>query len=183
VLELHSAHGYLLHEFLSPLANRRTDAYGGSFDNRIRAVIEVARAIRRKWPERLPLFTRISSTDWAEGGWDVEQSIELSRRLAREGVDLIDCSSGGMAPGAKVPVGPGYQTQFAERIRREAGVATGAVGLIRSAFQAEHILRSGQADVVILARELLRNPYWPLAAARELGVQVSWPVQYERARD
>jgi len=128
VLEIHAAHGYLLHEFLSPLANRRTDQYGGSFDNRARAILEVARAVRAKWPERLPMFTRISSTDWAEGGWDVEQSIELARRLAREGVDLIDCSSGGMAPGAKIPVGPGYQTQFAERIRLEAGIPTGASG-------------------------------------------------------
>jgi 2,4-dienoyl-CoA reductase-like NADH-dependent reductase (Old Yellow Enzyme family) len=182
-LEIHAAHGYLLHEFLSPLSNRRADAYGGSFENRIRALREVARAIRRRWPERLPLWTRISATDWAEGGWDIEQSIELSRRLAQDGVDLIDCSSGGLVPGVKIPLGPGYQTPFAERIRREAGVKTGAVGLIRSPWQAEHVLRTGQADVVVLAREMLRNPYWALAAARELGVQVSWPVQYERARD
>ena len=183
VIELHSAHGYLLHEFLSPLANRRTDRYGGSFDNRTRAVLETVRSIRRRWPERLPLFVRISATDWADGGWDIEQSVELAKRLVQEGVDLIDCSSGGMVPSAKVPVGPGYQTPFAERIRREAGVKTGAVGLIRSAEQAEHILRTGQADAVILARQLLRDPYWPLAAARALGVAVPWPVQYERARD
>ncbi|HZX94512.1 MAG TPA: NADH:flavin oxidoreductase/NADH oxidase [Myxococcales bacterium] len=183
VLEIHSAHGYLLHEFLSPLSNRRTDAYGGSFDNRIRALLEVVAAVRARWPERLPLWVRISATDWAEGGWDIEQSIELSRRLVREGVDLIDCSSGGLVPGVKIPLGPGYQTPFAERIRREAAVKTGAVGLIRSADQAAHIVRSGQADVVILARQLLRDPYWPLAAARQLGVQVRWPPQYERARD
>ncbi|HUJ25142.1 MAG TPA: NADH:flavin oxidoreductase/NADH oxidase [Myxococcales bacterium] len=183
VIELHAAHGYLLHEFLSPLSNQRADAYGGPFDRRIRALLEVTRAVRTRWPERLPLFVRISATDWAGGGWDVEQSIELSRRLKPEGVDLIDCSSGGLVPGAKIPLGPGYQTQFAERVRREGGIATGAVGLIRSAFQAEHVLRTGQADVVILAREFLRNPHWPLAAARELGAQASWPVQYERARD
>ena len=183
VLEVHAAHGYLLHEFLSPLANRRTDAYGGPFENRIRALVEVTRAVRARWPERLPLFVRISATDWAEGGWDIGQSIELARRLAPLGVDLIDCSSGGMVPGVKIPLGPGYQTQFADRIRREAKVRTGAVGMIRAADQAEHVLRTGQADVVILARQLLRDPYWPLAAARQLGVQVPWPVQYERARD
>lgn len=183
VIELHAAHGYLLHEFLSPLSNKRTDAYGGSFDNRIRMLLETARSVRTRWPERLPLFVRISSIDWAEGGWDIEQSVELSRRLSREGVDLIDCSSGGLVPTARVVTGPGYQTPFAEQIRREAKVMTGAVGLIRSPEQAEHILRSGQADVVILARQLLRDPYWPLAAARALGVQVPWPPQYERARD
>ena len=183
VLEVHAAHGYLLHEFLSPLANRRTDAYGGPFDNRIRALLDVARSVRRRWPERLPLFVRISATDWADGGWDVPQSVELARRLLPLGVDLIDCSSGGMVPGAKVPLGPGYQTQFAERIRREAGIKTGAVGLIRAPEQAEHILRTGQADAVILARQLLRDPYWPLSAAKQLGAQVRWPAQYERARD
>ncbi len=183
VIELHAAHGYLLHEFLSPLSNHRKDAYGGSFENRIRALIEVTRTVRARWPERLPLFVRISATDWAEGGWDVDQSVELARRLVAEGVDLIDCSSGGLVPGVRIAVGPGYQTPFAERIRREARVRTGAVGLIRSADQAEHILRTGQADVVILARQLLRDPYWPLAAAKQLGVQVRWPPQYERARD
>ena len=139
--------------------------------------------MRAGWPDRWPLFVRISATDWVEGGWDVDQSVELSRRLAREGVDLIDCSSGGLLPGLKVPVGPGYQTAFAERIRREAAVKTGAVGMIRGADQAEHIVRSGQADAVLLARQLLRDPYWPLKAARHLGAQVRWPVQYERARD
>jgi 2,4-dienoyl-CoA reductase-like NADH-dependent reductase (Old Yellow Enzyme family) len=183
VLELHSAHGYLLHEFLSPLSNRRTDAYGGPFENRIRILLEVTRSVRARWPDRWPLFVRISATDWVEGGWDVDQSVELSRRLAREGVDLIDCSSGGLLPGAKVPFGPGYQTAFAERIRREAAVKTGAVGMIRGADQAEHIVRSGQADAVLIARQLLREPYWPLKAARHLGIQVRWPVQYERARD
>jgi 2,4-dienoyl-CoA reductase-like NADH-dependent reductase (Old Yellow Enzyme family) len=183
VLEVHAAHGYLLHEFLSPLSNRRSDSWGGPFENRIRALLEVARSVRARWPERLPLFVRISATDWAEGGWDLEQSIELSRRLGALGVDLIDCSSGGLVPGVKVPVGPGYQTGFAERIRHEAGVKTGAVGLIRAPEQAEHVLRTGQADVVILARQMLRDPHWPLTAARQLGVQVPWPVQYERARD
>jgi len=183
VIELHAAHGYLLHEFLSPLANRRRDAYGGSFENRIRMLLETTGAVRARWPERLPLFVRISATDWAEGGWDVEQSVELSRRLAREGVDLIDCSSGGLLPGVKVPVGPGYQAPFAERIRRDAGIKTGAVGMIRSADQADHIVRTGQADAVFIARQLLRDPYWPLKAAKHLGVQVRWPPQYERARD
>ncbi len=183
VLELHAAHGYLLHEFLSPLSNRRTDLYGGSFDNRIRALLEVTRAVRERWPGRLPLFVRISATDWADGGWDIEQSVEFARRLASLDVDLIDCSSGGMVPGVKIPVGPGYQAAFAERIRREVEIKTGAVGMIRAPEQAEHILRSGQADVVILARQLLRDPYWPLSAARQLGVQVPWPAQYERARD
>jgi 2,4-dienoyl-CoA reductase-like NADH-dependent reductase (Old Yellow Enzyme family) len=183
VLELHAAHGYLLHEFLSPLANQRTDQYGGSFDNRIRALLETVRSVRSRWPERLPLFVRISATDWAEGGWDIDQSVELATRLGKEGVDLVDCSSGGMVPGARVAMGPGYQTPFAERIRRESKIKTGAVGMIRSPEQAEHILRSGQADAVVLARQLLRDPYWPLAAARALGVQVPWPVQYERARD
>lgn len=183
VLELHAAHGYLAHEFLSPLANQRRDGYGGSFENRIRFALEMTRAVRKRWPERLPLFVRISASDWAEGGWDVAQSVELSRRLAAEGVDLVDCSSGGIAPGVRIPAGPGYQTPFAAQVRKEAGVRTGAVGLIRSADQAETILRSGQADLIILARQLLRDPYWPLHAARELGAQVRWPPQYERARD
>ncbi len=183
VLEIHSAHGYLLHEFLSPLSNRRTDRYGGPFENRIRVLLEIVRAVRVRWPARLPLLVRISATDWAEGGWDAEQSVELSRRLAKEGVDLIDCSSGGLLPGVQVPLGPGYQTPFSQRIRREAGVMTGAVGLIRSPFQAEHILRTGQADLIVLAREMLRNPYWPLSAARELGDKAHWPEQYERARE
>ena len=181
VIEIHAAHGYLLHEFLSPLSNHRTDEYGGSFENRTRLVREVAAAIRRVWPESLPLFTRISATDWTEGGWDIEQSVELARQLKTIGVDLIDCSSGGNVATAKIPIGPGYQTPFAERIRRDAGVLTGAVGMITSATQAEHIVGSGQADVVLIARELLRDPYFPMRAARELGQEITWPAQYLRA--
>jgi 2,4-dienoyl-CoA reductase-like NADH-dependent reductase (Old Yellow Enzyme family) len=181
VLEIHAAHGYLIHEFLSPLSNKRSDAHGGSFKNRTRLVRDIAAAIRRVWPEHLPLFTRISATDWTDGGWDVEQSIELARQLKPLGVDLIDCSSGGNVASAKIPIGPGYQTPFAERIRREAGILTGAVGMITSAVQAEHIVVSGQADVVLLARELLRDPYFPMRAARELGQEITWPAQYLRA--
>lgn len=181
VIEVHAAHGYLIHQFLSPLSNTRTDQYGGSFDNRIRLCVEVVDAVRSVWPERLPIFVRISATDWAEGGWDIEQSIELCRRLGGRGVDLIDCSSGGNVALAQVPIGPGYQTMFAERIRREAAIATGTVGLITSSAQADHVIRSGQADCVLLARELLRDPYWPLRAARELGYPAPWPVQYLRA--
>ena len=181
VAEIHAAHGYLLHQFLSPFSNKRTDHYGGSFENRTRLVREVAAAIREKWPERFPLLIRISVTDWAEGGWDIEQSVELVRQLRPLGVDLIDCSSGGSVPSARMPIGPGYQTPFAERLRRETGVATGAVGMITSPAQADHIIRTGQADLVLLARELLRDPYWPLRAARELGQKFSWPVQYLRA--
>jgi len=181
VIEIHAAHGYLLHEFLSPLSNTRGDEYGGSFDNRIRLTLDVATAVRRVWPERLPLFTRISATDWVDGGWDLEQSIELARRLKGLGVDVIDCSSGGNVAHASIPLGPGYQTPFSERIRREADIATAAVGLITSPTQAQHILQTGQADCVVLARELLRDPYWPLRAARELGVVVPWPAQYVRA--
>jgi 2,4-dienoyl-CoA reductase-like NADH-dependent reductase (Old Yellow Enzyme family) len=183
VLELHAAHGYLLHSFLSPLSNHRDDRYGGSFDNRVRLLREVSQAVRAKMPERLPLVVRISCTDWVEGGWDLEQSIALSKLLLQDGVELIDCSSGGLARAAKVPFGPGYQTRFAEQIRRQAKIKTGAVGLIRAPDQAEHILRSEQADVVILARELLRNPRWPLKAARALNEPGPWPPQYERARD
>ncbi len=182
VIEIHAAHGYLLHQFLSPIANRRTDDYGGSFENRTRLVREVVRAVRAGWPERLPIIVRLSATDWLDGGWDIEQTVELSRLLRTDGTDLIDCSSGGIVKTAKVPFGPGYQTGFAERIRREAGIKSGAVGLITSAQQAEHILRTGQADLVILARQLLRDPYWPLRAAKELGEEASWPSQYLRAR-
>jgi 2,4-dienoyl-CoA reductase-like NADH-dependent reductase (Old Yellow Enzyme family) len=183
VAEIHAAHGYLLHEFLSPLSNRREDEYGGSFANRTRLVREVAAAVRSEWPERLPLFVRISVTDWIEGGWNPDESVELARLLRDQGVDLIDCSSGALAPTpAPMPIGPGYQTAFAERIRREAGIPTGAVGIITEAVQAEHILRSGQADVVLLARELLRDPYWPLRAAGEVRHDIPWPKQYERAK-
>jgi 2,4-dienoyl-CoA reductase-like NADH-dependent reductase (Old Yellow Enzyme family) len=183
VIELHAAHGYLLHEFLSPLANQRTDQYGGSFRNRARFTLEVTDAVRSVWPESLPLFVRLSGTDWVEDGWDVEQSAELARLLGEHGVDLIDCSSGGIVPGVKIPVGPGYQVSLAERIRAVSGLPTAAVGLITSAPQADAVLGAGSADMVLLARKLLRDPYWPLHAARELGVVVEWPVQYERAVD
>lgn len=181
VAEIHAAHGYLIHEFLSPLINTRADEYGGSFDNRVRLCLEVTAAVRSVWPEDLPVFVRLSCTDWKEGGWDIEQSVELSRRLRDQGVDLVDCSSGGAVPDAKITVGPGYQVPFAARIRREAGIATGAVGLITNAAQADAIIRDGEADCVLLARELLRDPYWPLHAAQELGATLPWPPQYVRA--
>ncbi|HUX14540.1 MAG TPA: NADH:flavin oxidoreductase/NADH oxidase [Spirochaetia bacterium] len=182
VVEIHAAHGYLLHEFLSSLSNKREDEYGGSFENRIRFVREVIRAVRKEWPEGLPLFMRISATEWVDGGWEIEQSIELARAVRDEGVDLIDCSSGGNLAQAQIPAGPGYQTRFAERIRSEAGIATSAVGLITSPSQAEHVLRTGQADLVTLGRELLRDPYWPLRAAAELHAEVTWSNQYLRAK-
>ena len=181
VVEVHAAHGYLIHEFLSPLVNTRTDDYGGSYDNRVRVCLEIVDAVRGVWPERLPVLVRISSTDWKNGGWDLEQSIELARRLKSHGVDLVDCSSGGAVADATIIVGPGYQVPFAERIRREAGIATGAVGMITEPGQADAIVRGEKADCVLLARELLRDPYWPLRAARELGHQVPWPAQYLRA--
>ena len=181
VIEIHAAHGYLVHEFYSPLVNTRTDEYGGPFDHRVRLCLEVVDAVRGVWPERLPLFVRISSTDWKAGGWDLEQSVELARRLRDRGVDLVDCSSGGAVHDQQITVGPGYQVPFAERIRRDANVATGAVGLITEARQADAIIRGGQADVVLLARELLRDPYWPLHAAETLGQVVPWPPQYLRA--
>jgi 2,4-dienoyl-CoA reductase-like NADH-dependent reductase (Old Yellow Enzyme family) len=180
-IEIHAAHGYLAHQFLSPLSNRREDAYGGSFDNRTRFVRECVAAVRRVLPDKCPLFVRISATDWTEGGWDVEQSVELARRLKGLGVDVIDCSSGGNIEKAEVPVGPGYQVPFAERIKREAKVATAAVGMITAPAQADQIIGAGQADLVLLARELLRDPYWPLHAARELGRPTPWPAQYLRA--
>lgn len=181
VLEIHAAHGYLLHEFLSPLSNRRGDLYGGPLENRMRFALDVAHAVRTVWPERLPLFVRISATDWAEGGWDLAQSIEFARALKPLGVDLIDCSSGALVPGVAVPAAPGYQVPFAEAIRRETGIATGAVGLITDPVQAEKIVSEGRADAVLLARELLRDPYWPLHAAKTLGAKVDWPKQYARA--
>ncbi|MEY2572532.1 MAG: hypothetical protein QOJ87_745 [Verrucomicrobiota bacterium] len=181
VAEVHAAHGYLIHEFLSPLSNQREDEYGGSFENRTRLCREVVAAVRSAWPKELPLFIRISATDWVEGGWNIEESVRLAIELKAMGVDLVDCSSGGNALHAKIPVGSGYQTQFAERIRREASVMTGAVGMITSPEQAEHIIRTGQADAVIMAREFLRDPYWPLRAARELDQPIAWPVQYLRA--
>lgn len=181
VLEIHAAHGYLLHEFLSPLSNHRADKYGGPFENRIRLVKEVVAAVRDAWPIALPLFIRISATDWVEGGWDIDQSVALARELKTLGVDLVDCSSGGNIAQAKIPLGPGYQVPFAERIRNDAAIATGAVGLITSAAQAEDIVASGRADAVLLARELLRDPYFPMRAAGELGQEITWPAQYLRA--
>src|SRR5579884_1456776 len=162
VVEIHGAHGYLIHEFLSPLSNQRTDDYGGAFENRIRFALEVAGAVRRSWPDELPLFMRISATDWMQGGWDIDQSVELARRLKAIGVDLVDCSSGGATPSAVIPVSPGYQAPFADRIRREAGILTGAVGMITEPTQADALVRNGHADLVLLARELLRSPYWPI---------------------
>jgi 2,4-dienoyl-CoA reductase-like NADH-dependent reductase (Old Yellow Enzyme family) len=182
-LELHAAHGYLFHEFLSPISNHRTDQYGGSFENRARFLIESTRAVRAVWPERLPLTVRISCTDWVEGGWDIDQSVQLARVLKTEGVDLIDCSSGGTVPDAKIPVGAGFQVPFAERIRREAAILTAAVGFITEPTHADEIIRNGRADLVLLARELLREPYWPRLAARALHAKnaVPGPVQYGRA--
>lgn len=181
-VEVHAAHGYLLHQFLSPLSNRRTDAYGGSFAGRTRLVREVVAAVRAAWPERLPLFVRLSATDWADGGWGIDETVELCRGLAALGVDLVDVSSGGLLATALPPAGPGYQAAFAERIRREAQVKTGAVGLITTPEQADHVIRSGQADVVLLGRQLLRDPYFPLRAATRLGQEGPWPRQYLRAR-
>jgi 2,4-dienoyl-CoA reductase-like NADH-dependent reductase (Old Yellow Enzyme family) len=183
VLELHAAHGYLIHEFLSPIANRRDDLWGGTFDNRVRLLMEIVRAVRRVWAERQPLLVRLSTTDWLGAeGWEVEDSIALARRLRAEGVDLIDCSSGGIAPRIPIDAGPGYQAANAARLRAETPIATAAIGVITSAAQAEHVLRTGQADLVFLARALLRDPYWPLRAAAELGVSIAWPPQYLRAR-
>jgi 2,4-dienoyl-CoA reductase-like NADH-dependent reductase (Old Yellow Enzyme family) len=181
VIEIHAAHGYLLHEFLSPVSNHREDAYGGSFANRTRFTREVVEAIRRVWPERLPLFVRLSSTDWVEGGWTIEDSIALARDLKPLGVDLIDCSSGGNVAHATIPLGPGYQVPFAEQVRREAGLATGAVGLITDPQQAEEILRSGCADLIVVARQFLRDPYWAIHAAQSLGEPPPVPNQYLRA--
>jgi len=182
VIELHMAHGYLMHEFLSPLSNHRQDEFGGGLEGRARFPLRVAEAVRKAWPATLPVFVRISATDWVEGGWDLNQSITLARWLGEIGVDLIDCSSGGLVPHAKVPLAPGYQVPFAAAIRREVGVATGAVGLITEAQQAEDILVRGDADAIILARAMLRDPYWPLHAAQALSVDVPWPVQYLRAK-
>lgn len=182
VVELHFAHGYLLHEFLSPLSNRRGDEYGGSLENRMRLPLRVAAAVREAWPVDLPVFVRISATDWAEGGFDLAQSLVLAARLKALGIDLIDCSSGGLVADAKIPLGPGYQTPFAAAIRREVGIPTSTVGLITDPAQAEHILVTGQADVVSLGREMLRDPYWPLHAAAALGADIEWPIQYRRAK-
>lgn len=182
VVELHMAHGYLLHQFLSPLSNQRSDAYGGSLENRMRLPLEVVRCVREVWPENLPVMVRLSVTDWVDGGWDLAQSLELCKHLKALRVDLVDCSSGGLVPNAVIPAAPGFQTPFAAAIRREVGIATGAVGMITAAVQAEQIIATGCADVVLLARELLRDPYWPIHAARELKVDYPWPVQYVRAK-
>jgi 2,4-dienoyl-CoA reductase-like NADH-dependent reductase (Old Yellow Enzyme family) len=180
--ELHFAHGYLVHEFLSPLSNRRTDRYGGSFENRTRLAREIAQAVRAAWPETAPLLVRISCSDWAPGGWDIDESVRLAAVLRADGVDCIDCSSGGNIHSAKFESGPGYLAPFSERIRREAGIPTAAVGFITSPQQADHIVRTGQADLVVMARQLLREPYWPLRAASELHAEGPWPNQYLRAR-
>ena len=181
VVEIHAAHGYLLHEFYSPLSNRRSDEYGDSFDNRIRLTLEVAKTVRAILPNKNPLFVRISSTDWKEGGWTLDDSVRLAEHLRGAGVDLIDASSAGLVPDAKIKLGPSYQAPFAERIRQEVNILTGAVGLITDPDQAERIIRSGQADIVLLARQMLRDPYWPLHAAQVLKVHVDPPVQYQRA--
>ena len=183
LVEVHAAHGYLLHQFLSPLSNRRDDAWGGGFEGRTRLLREVLAAVREVWPERLPLWLRISATDWVEGGWDADQSVELARGLQALGVDLVDTSSGGLSPRQRIEAGPGYQVPFAARIRREAGIATGAVGLLTEPAQVEAVVASGEADVVLLARELLRDPYFPRRAAKALGAKLPAPEQYLRAWD
>ena len=182
VVEIHMAHGYLLHEFLSPLSNQRTDDYGGSFENRTRLPLQVVQTVRELWPDHLPVFVRISATDWVEGGWDLEQSVKLARMFKDNGVDLVDCSSGGLIADAPIPAGPGYQTPFATAIRQQANIATGAVGIITEAIQAEHIIATGLADVVIIGREFLRDPHWPLHAAQKLNVDLPWPNQYRLAK-
>jgi len=180
-LELHSAHGYLFNEFLSPLSNHRTDKYGGSFENRIRLLLDTTRAVRKVWPDHLPLAVRISAIDWMPGGWQIEDSIALAKLLKAEGVDLLDCSSGGLVPDAKIKVEPGYQVPFAEKVRHGANIATAAVGFITEPKQADEIIRSGKADIVLLAREFLRDAYWPAHAAKTLGHKLPAPNQYARA--
>jgi len=182
VIDIHAAHGYLIHQFLSPISNKRTDHYGGSFENRIRLLLEIVKAVHTVWPNHLPLFVRISATDWVEGGWNSEEAVRLSSILKTNGVDLIDCSSGGMVPYAKIPVGPGFQVAFAEKIKRETAILTSAVGLITKPHQAEEILINEQADLVLFGRESLREPYFPFKAAPELGDDVAWPLQYRRAK-
>jgi 2,4-dienoyl-CoA reductase-like NADH-dependent reductase (Old Yellow Enzyme family) len=181
VVEIHAAHGYLLHEFLSPLSNQRTDAYGGSFENRTRLSLQVVDAIRREWPDHLPLFFRVSATDWMEGGWNIDETVQLASILKQHGVDLVDASSGALVPYAKIPIAPGFQVPFAARIRKEANIATGAVGMITEPLQANAIIENGEADLVLLAREMLRDPYWPVHAAAALSEPAAWPVQYLRA--
>jgi len=182
VVEIHMAHGYLMHEFLSPLTNQREDEYGGTIENRMRLPLRVARAVREAFPENLPVFVRISATDWAEGGWDLKQSIVFCAALKEIGIDLIDCSSGGQVHYAKIPVGPGYQVSFAKAIKHETGIPTGAVGIITKALQAEDILQNDDADVIIMGREMLRDPYWPIHTAKDMDAEIQWPVQYLRAK-
>jgi 2,4-dienoyl-CoA reductase-like NADH-dependent reductase (Old Yellow Enzyme family) len=182
VIEIHAAHGYLIHQFLSPLSNLRNDNYGGSFENRARLLLEVVKAVQSEWPQNLPLFVRISATDWADGGWNADEAVQLSSLLKMEGVDLIDCSSGGLVPYARIPVGPGYQVTFAELIKKESGILTGAVGMITEAQPAEDILAKGQADLIMIARESLREPYFGLNSAKILGDDIEWPLQYQRAK-
>ncbi len=182
VIEVHAAHGYLINEFLSPLSNKRTDHYGGSFENRCRLLFQVVEVIREEWPEGYPLFVRISASDWTDGGWTIDDSISLANLLKEKGIDLIDCSSGGVIPDAVIAAGPGYQVPFSETVRSKTGILTGAVGIIVTPAQAEEIIASGKADFVLLAREMLRDPYFPLRAARDLGFDTTWPVQYERAK-
>lgn len=182
IVEIHAAHGYLINEFMSPLSNIRTDEYGGSFDNRIRFLLEIIEAVKTVWPPDLPLFVRISASDWAEGGWTVDDSVALARVLQEKGIDAVDASSGGVVANAKITAGPGYQVPFAEAIKKQAGIVTAAVGIIVSARQAEEILQKQQADLIVMAREHLRDPYFALHAAKELGDDVQWPVQYERAK-
>lgn len=182
IIELHAAHGYLLNEFLSPLSNHRTDEYGGSFENRIRIVLETVEAIRKEWSVEKPLFIRISASDWVEGGWTIDDSVNLAALLKTKSVDLVDCSSGGNSPLQKIAAGPLYQVPFAEKIKQETGMLTGAVGLITTATEAEQLIENKQADLVLLAREMLRDPYFPLHAAKELGADIPWPVQYQRAK-
>ena len=182
VAEIHMAHGYLLNEFLSPLTNFRKDEFGGSLENRMRFPLQIAKVLRNQWPSEWPVFVRISASDWAEGGWTVDDSVIFSKKLKELGIDLIDCSSGGTVPSANIIIGPGYQVPFSEEVRKKADMATGAVGLISDAHQAEEILQQGKADVILLARELLRDPYWPLHAAKSLGFDIQWPDQYARAK-
>jgi 2,4-dienoyl-CoA reductase-like NADH-dependent reductase (Old Yellow Enzyme family) len=181
IVELHGAHGYLMNEFLSPLTNHRTDEYGGPFENRLRFLKEVTAAVRSEWPDHLPLFLRISASDWAEGGWNADDSVHLAKTVKDWGIDLVDCSSGAVVPYAKIPAAPGFQVPFADRVKNEGGILSGAVGLITEPHQANEIITKGQADLVLMARQFLRDPYWPLHAAKALGVDVKLPVQYERA--
>jgi 2,4-dienoyl-CoA reductase-like NADH-dependent reductase (Old Yellow Enzyme family) len=182
VIEIHAAHGYLIHQFLSPLSNRRTDSYGGSFENRVRLLLEIVKEVQTEWPQNLPLFVRISATDWVEGGWNIDEAVQLANLLKLEGVDLIDCSSGGTIPDAKIPIAPGFQVPFADRIKKETGILTGAVGLITQARQADAILADNQADLVLIARESLRDPYFALHAASVLADDITWPMSYQRAK-